>query len=376
MKKLFAIIILTALAVRASGQNPDAVITYGAELDHSGGYSFVSFGVSVGKRAIPNTHTLILSPVITDGVNEETLPPVIIQGGKRAQLAEIRNNWTTGMQSLPLAFSDKALKAGKGEVVRYRNVTDRKPWMDGADLILETIDISCCDEPVVTKLMLVKGEPASTRQDVLLEETAGLFSDDLQYDVVIEPAREVTVPGTVYIPVVQTGNTGYEVQPDIKFATGHTTIVAEYDSNGDYLRDLIRTIREIQSSGGEIKRISIAGFTSPEGSKSVNEALALDRATEVKKYIMRETYLRDELFMIFNGGEDWEGLRQLVSQSDLAEWDTIVDIIDNNFGWDNTRRKSNLMRLNNGRPYRYLLENVYPKLRRAAYITIYYDNIR
>ncbi|MCD7968866.1 MAG: hypothetical protein LUF87_00730 [Alistipes sp.] len=83
MKKLFAIIILTALAVRASGQNPDAVITYGAELDHSGGYSFVSFGVSVGKRAIPNTHTLILSPVITDGVNEETLPPVIIQGGKR-----------------------------------------------------------------------------------------------------------------------------------------------------------------------------------------------------------------------------------------------------------------------------------------------------
>ncbi|MCD7968867.1 MAG: hypothetical protein LUF87_00735 [Alistipes sp.] len=300
------------------------------------------------------------------------------------------------MQSLPLAFSDKALKAGKGEVVRYRNVTDRKPWMDGADLILETIDIGCCDEPVVTKLMLVKGEPASTRQDVLLEETAGLFSDDLQYDVVIEPAREVTVPGTVYIPVVtaaglplvveadngdrinfvQTGNTGYEVQPDIKFATGRTTIVAEYDGNGGYLRDLIRTIREIQSSGGEIKRISIAGFASPEGSKSANEALALGRATEVKKYIMRETYLRDELFMIFNGGEDWEGLRQLVSQSDLAERDIIVDIIDNNFGWDNTRRKSNLMRLNNGRPYRYLLENVYPKLRRAAYITIYYDNIR
>jgi hypothetical protein len=121
----------------------------------------------------------------------------------------------------------------------------------------------------------------------------------------------------------------------------------------------------------------IAGFASPEGDVSLNERLAQDRAEAVKKFLTDNSEVDPTLISIYNGGADWAGLRELVEKSDLAQKQRIVEIIDTVPVWDSARnigRIGDLMNLNVGEPYRQMLADIFPELRQAAYIKVYYKN--
>lgn len=69
------------------------------------------------------------------------------------------------------------------------------------------------------------------------------------------------------------------------------------------------------------------------------------------------------------GGENWDGLRKMVAESDMMEKEDILHIIDNtpaaiNYH-TNTSRKKSLMLYKHGEPYRYMLNEYYPHLRKA-----------
>jgi hypothetical protein len=123
--------------------------------------------------------------------------------------------------------------------------------------------------------------------------------------------------------------------------------------------------------------IVIAGFASPEGSPELNDRLALDRAVAVKEFMMDNSSVEGRSIRIFNGGTDWAGLKKLVEESDIYRKQRIVDIIENTPVWDSRRgvgRRGELMRLDGGDPYRYMLTNFFPQLRQAAYIRVYYES--
>ena len=61
-------------------------------------------------------------------------------------------------------------------------------------------------------------------------------------------------------------------------------------------------------------------------------------------------------------GEDWEGLREAVGRSDMKAKDEVLDIIDTYDIFDG--REKLLMDLRGGNPYRYMLEHIFPPLRR------------
>ena len=61
-------------------------------------------------------------------------------------------------------------------------------------------------------------------------------------------------------------------------------------------------------------------------------------------------------------GEDWEGLREAVGRSDMKAKDEVLDIIDTYDIFDG--REKLLMDLRGGDPYRYMLEHIFPPLRR------------
>jgi hypothetical protein len=55
----------------------------------------------------------------------------------------------------------------------------------------------------------------------------------------------------------------------------------------------------------------------------------------------------------------------------------IVELIDTVPVWDKARnlgRLGELMRLDGGEPYRYMLDKLFPELRQAAYIKVYFEN--
>ena len=67
-------------------------------------------------------------------------------------------------------------------------------------------------------------------------------------------------------------------------------------------------------------------------------------------------------------GEDWIGLRQEVTKSDLANKKEILEILDIQ---DINKRKAKLHALNGGRTYKILLDKYYPPLRRIDYTLAY-----
>jgi hypothetical protein len=67
----------------------------------------------------------------------------------------------------------------------------------------------------------------------------------------------------------------------------------------------------------------------------------------------------------------------MVEKSNLPEKRDILSIIDNTPVWDSGRqvgRLGELMRLNGGRTYRYLLNEYFPYLRSGAFIRVYHKS--
>ncbi len=151
-----------------------------------------------------------------------------------------------------------------------------------------------------------------------------------------------------------------------------------YRDNSRSLDDIVASVRTIQaSSDSRVRMIVVAGFTSPEGRLALNNRLGSNRGASVKKYIMEQTGLPDEAIRVYNGSEDWQGLRMLVERSDMPSKERVLDIIVNMPIWDAATkhgREGELMRLDGGNPWRYMRKHFFPDLRNAAYIKVYYEN--
>jgi hypothetical protein len=92
---------------------------------------------------------------------------------------------------------------------------------------------------------------------------------------------------------------------------------------------------------------------------------------------MDKTGMADENIALYNGSEDWHGLRMLVERSDMPSKHRVMEIIDTVPVWDSKTRRGRereLMDLDGGAPYRYMYRNFFPLLRNATYIKIYYDD--
>ena len=111
-----------------------------------------------------------------------------------------------------------------------------------------------------------------------------------------------------------------------------------------------------------INRLDLIGYASPEGSLAGNKRLSEGRALALKNYLSRRYTFAPSLYHVVFGGENWEGLRKALTNLDEPYKVAVESIIDD---YDGQERKDRLMRLQGGAPYRYLLRNVYPKLRVA-----------
>ncbi|MDR1345017.1 MAG: hypothetical protein LBJ39_06660, partial [Tannerellaceae bacterium] len=75
--------------------------------------------------------------------------------------------------------------------------------------------------------------------------------------------------------------------------------------------------------------------------------------------------LNESLFKVSSVSEDWDGLETLVKASDLPEKDKILEIISTVS--IEAGREGALMKLSGGTPYRKMLKEMFPELRRVEY---------
>ncbi|MCR4603324.1 MAG: DUF3575 domain-containing protein [Prevotella sp.] len=165
-------------------------------------------------------------------------------------------------------------------------------------------------------------------------------------------------------------NTGQQEGVSVRFRLDDGEIDASYQNNHHELERLLQCIREVQKEQTvELSRVTVVGYASPEGEQQRNEQLAASRAESLRQYIATHAPLDSSQITATNGGEDWQGLRQLVEESDMRMKDQVIDIIDHAPA---AERKQRLQQLDGGRPWQSIKDVLFPQLRNACYINVWY----
>lgn len=167
-----------------------------------------------------------------------------------------------------------------------------------------------------------------------------------------------------------------EVNNKVYFRLGEQQLELGYLSNGRSLDALIRSLNAtLSDTNYVVSKLKIIGIASPDGvSETVNIALAQRRAKAIKDYIAPRLNIPISRIVIENNGENWEGVRSLVVASSMRGKAEVLRILDT--VKDRNSRKAQLIALQGGAPYRYMLHNFFPGLRCGFSISSTYSSVR
>lgn len=390
MKKFIIILMIAAMASVdmsfAASKSRDCVEVSGLELTQNKQEVNLVFTLTAGKRAARRDGSLSVVPVLKEGNSQAQFAPIEIYGN-----------------ALRGASSGAAIR--NGSTVTYSSSVPFESWMEGAALSFRGVTQSCgktftytlghmgsylmVPEPVVTEVPEVK-EPEKVQPDKV---RVGSTADRLaELYPILAPVSDApnSIAGNMPWGTGKSGGAMSDTELDaymaansgssmhIHFNQGNALLLRDFADNNKTLVELVSLLRAIEKSDdSRVAGVVIVGSYSPEGSAAVNERLADLRGKTAKEFVLNNSSLSADAVNVYNGGIDWALLRKLTLESDMADKQAVVDIIDNTPIWDSKNkvgRLGTLMRLNRGTSYRYMLQNLFPKLRNAAYIKVYYEN--
>ena len=232
---------------------------------------------------------------------------------------------------------------GQPQTYSYTDAVDRQDWHSGADLWLECDLCGCGDSKDFGQAFL------------------GTLEKPDPYDLIrladIVPAaakKDRSLHGTAFITFVVNK---WDMKPD-------------YMNNRYELRKITDTLDVMVADPNvSVRQIKIHGWASPESPYDHNKMLAENRAKSLTEYVKQQYKLPAEVFAPAEATpENWIGLRKAVDEMDeaiLPHRQQILDIIDDTSLQPDPKE----WKIKKQYPveYKYLLQNVYPGLRRSDY---------
>ncbi|MDR0511134.1 MAG: DUF3868 domain-containing protein [Rikenellaceae bacterium] len=407
----FAAATLCAMSARAAkAPMPDVVAVRLDSVFTRGDSLYVGLHVETHNMKLGGLQALSLVPVIRarEGNRKQYLPPVIYTGRKRARMERRAEAVApSGERTVPYAtyiFSRKKTTLA----TEYRVRTLYEAWMGGGAVEVELRWHDCCSENTFggqrSDAAAIPLPPASKQG---APEGAALASNPA--------ANGATQPGTTFPPAVAsqgnmptapaeqqsggrpeqfpatTASTAQWV-PDparvrsmvlflaptvetVKLRSESVSAHIDFKLNSwQILPSLGRNATELTAVDGLVRRVAgdelirlnaihITGYASPEGSWDSNDKLARNRSMSFKSYMIeRYPSLPKNIFQVNSVAEDWDGLARMLEASDREYRRQALEIIGGVgiFGG----REKRLMLLQGGAPYRDMLENMFPPLRR------------
>lgn len=225
----------------------------------------------------------------------------------------------------------------------------------GGQLLVEKFLEDCCDWRYVGTELLSGNKPNAVLRPIVSKEPKSLppFIAGETNVVFLRPEHEERKERKENLTL------------KINFIVNRHDILPTYKSNAIELRkadDLLKPLSS-QRETYTLTSAMIKGYASPEDTYSHNMQLSQRRADAFQRYLINRYGLYGLTSFPSQGmGEDWEGLRRLVDVSDMPDRDkvlAIIDFVDLNMG-----REKQLMDLKGGVPYKWMLANLFPQLRR------------
>ena len=291
---------------------------------------------------ISSDRVLTLTPVIQtkDGSQNKVLPQVVVYGRRREIVHQREGN-------IPVdAFEVVRRQKGVAQTVNYTARVPFEPWMNGATLDLMADLCGCANH-------------------VQQEETAQVMPVNL--------IRYTIVPHIAFVTpqVEEVKARAEEGKAYLDFPVNKTTIYPDYRKNPEELKKIIATIDLVKNDANtRITEIDIVGYASPEGSYNSNARLAQGRSEALKKYVQDLYHFEQDIIKVNSVPEDWQGLRNYVANSNFAQKEEMLSVLDNEkLSYD--ARELRLKTFESGKAYATLLNECYPALRHSDYTVRY-----
>lgn len=156
----------------------------------------------------------------------------------------------------------------------------------------------------------------------------------------------------------------------VRFPVSRTVLLPNFQDNRASLDTIMAAVQAIRDEPtATFSHFTIVGYASPEGNLQNNKELSNGRAFALRDYLMEQLDLTRDAFECRGLGSDWKGLRQLVVESGMDYADAVVQILDS---VPEAQRNDALRRLRGGKVYQSMLDVLYPRLRDACYINVWY----
>ena len=342
-------IILSAMMLVFSGMMSAQTVISNQSLTEDGERVVVSFEVETDVKSIPTNRKEIIMPFIYNAKDTLWLETLEVYGKGRFK-REVQENHLAGNKDWQMTQKQVL----KGDVYHYISSVPLKRWMKSTNLGIKRQMVGCnCEDEL---------------EDQMLAEGVALFEEPML------PARRIPVNFTLADATRQWDFGRDELE--IIFKVSKIEIDSSVFNNEVTFGKILSAIDKIFANPKyKVDKIEIAGYASPEGKRSFNNWLGQNRAKALIDYIIqnRPQYnLTTDNFRLRNGEENWEGLRRHVLASTIEEKDQVVEIIDMDLS--DEEKKSRIKAIDKGRVWQKMLKEVYPHLRCARYLAVYYDS--
>ncbi|MGL5683917.1 MAG: hypothetical protein ACRDDZ_12840 [Marinifilaceae bacterium] len=344
MKRIIYILLITVFPSLLTAQGINEMVTVAEKSiiirDNDITVSFV-LNIQEGL-SIKSNEVLAVIPEIKDKQQPNEiieLPAVYIAGRKRYIIIARRKNKSPNI--------DKIIKYNKNKTTQV-SYTTTLPYVSSMDksLIDIQLQLSGCAECG------------------LLEDNIALGKIKVA-DYVAQPSVAFIIPPKENIKMRKLQGTAY-----LEFPVNQLQIKPNYKNNYQELIKIQKTIDFVKNdTNAFITNISLMGYASPEGAYQNNARLAQGRAESLKKYILNTYNIPQQQIEVNSIPEDWAGLKRYVEDGSLEDRNDLLVIIDSDASYDS--KNNSIQKLGDGTTYAYLLNNIYPLLRRSDYTINY-----
>lgn len=308
----------------------------------------VSFKVDASGK-VPVRMKEVIMPFVYNGKDTVWLEPLEIFGRDK-YVREKQENYAEGNRTWDIGVNQVL----SGGIVSYVSKVPLKRWMTSADLGMMRHLTGCnCEKDY---------QEDTLKQDMALFETP-----------VLPPRR---IPEYVLEEAVRKWDMGQD-ELEVIFKVSKIQIDSSVFDNKVTFGKILDVVDRIHNDPNlRIEKLHVAGYASPEGSPKFNTWLGINRAKALIRYIIRERPeygLTEDKFEIRNGEENWEGLRRVLVASDMPGKDEVIAVIDS-VSLSGEAKKKAIKAMDGGRVWSRMLKEIYPHLRCARYLAVYYDS--
>ena len=297
----------------------------------------VGMNFDLSSFELDGNHAAVFAPMIVNGADTLVLQPIGLYS---------RTRWYQYLRSgeKPLGGeSETTIRwSQRPETMEYSQTVPYAEWMNGSQLYLRRSEYGCC-----RRLIGEFAEPLTGYRELK-------YSPVFRY---VRPVADATktreLSGRAFVD----------------FVVNRTEINPSYRNNTYELNKIIATIDSVRNDKDvTVKRITIKGFASPEGSYTNNIRLAKGRTESLKQYVRNLYHFSNDFISTDYEPEDWAGLRDYVVKSSIANREAILAIIDSSLEPD---PKNTKIQTTYPEQYAFLLREVYPALRHSDYTIEY-----